>query len=87
MPPKTRSRKRTDSNVGEGVITKKARKGKQVASRDDSDSVKGDDGKGREGKGGRGKARGGKAKGGKAIVKAGGKGGRYVLSCESIISK
>ncbi len=64
------------------MITKKARKGKQVASRDDSDSVKGDDGKGREGKGGRGKARSGKA-----IVKAGGKGGRYVLSCESIISK
>ena len=69
------------------MITKKARKEKQVASGDDSDSVKGDDGKGREGKGGRGKARGGKAKGGKAIVKAGGKGGRYVLSCESIISK
>ena len=74
------------------MITKKARKGKQVASGDDSDSVKGDDGKGREGKGGRGKARGGKAKGGKAksgkaIVKAGGKGGRYVLSCESNISK
>ncbi len=64
------------------MITKKARKEKQVASGDDSDSVKGDDGKGREGKGGRGKARGGKA-----IVKAGGKGGRYVLSCESIISK
>ena len=34
------------------MITKKARKGKQVASGDDSDSVKGDDGKGK-GEGGK----------------------------------
>jgi len=55
MPPKTRSRKHTDSNVGEGVITKKARKGKQVASREILIQSKGMMEREGKGKGGGGK--------------------------------
>ena len=84
-----KTRKRAASNVAETVITKRARKAKQLALPEDPELVEGDQGE--EGESGKkenqGKGKPGKGgRGGKAVGKSRGKGGRYVPPGEPFIS-